>query len=158
MRAATARRGLSARRLRALTILNAIAPALTDKIVRRYGRRREGRESRPAINVEIAAAVAGACARPAPRPGGRRGVRDRLMGRPSKDLDLEVYGLPPTASRRCSVSSAASTPWGRASRSIRSPAWMWRCRVGSREPAAATARSKSSAIQTSRSFDAATRS
>ena len=27
---------------RALTILNAIAPALTDKIVRRYGRRREG--------------------------------------------------------------------------------------------------------------------
>jgi tRNA nucleotidyltransferase (CCA-adding enzyme) len=47
------------------------------------------------INVEIAAAVA----RSVREAGGRAlvvggWVRDRLMGRPSKDLDLEVYGLP----------------------------------------------------------------
>ncbi len=42
-------------------------------------------------------------------------VRDRLLGRPSKDVDLEVFGIPADELRDVLGGSAASTPSARAS-------------------------------------------
>ena len=39
-------------------------------------------------------------------------VRDRILGRDSKDIDLEVFGVPAERLRRCSNPSAASKPVG----------------------------------------------
>ena len=87
---------------RGLAILNAIAPAFTDRLMRKYGRRRvvapaasdPTRYARP-MSIETATAIA----RLVREHGGRAlvvggWVRDRLLGRPGKDVDLEVYGLP----------------------------------------------------------------
>ena len=105
---------------RALTVLNAVAPGFTD---------RPGPQVRPAARAMTADDARGWSrddrrARP-PRAGGRAlivggWVRDRLLGLPSKDVDLEVFGLAAgCAPRRCSRGSGRSTPSARASRSTR---------------------------------------
>ena len=81
-------------------LLNAVAPGFTDKIVQKFGRKpvvgrpSEGRRlmtDRSTRAREIALAVRDAGGR-ALFVGGW--VRDRLMGRNSKDIDLEVFGVP----------------------------------------------------------------
>ena len=87
---------------RGLPILNAIAPAFTDRAdaqVRPAPGRRDGAaRSQPlarAMSIETARAIAHLVH----EHGGRAlvvggWVRDRLLGRPAKDVDLEVFGLP----------------------------------------------------------------
>ena len=82
--------------------------------------------------------IAGAMARAIADAGGRAlivggWVRDQLLGHPSKDVDLEVFGLDARRAARCPRgASAASTPSARASPSTRSAASTSRCRDASR--------------------------
>ena len=96
-------RGLSASRRRAgWRSSTPSRPAFTDRLVRKYGRRRvvapatsgSDANARP-MSIETATAIAQLVR----EHGGRAlvvggWVRDRLLGRPGKDVDVEVYGLP----------------------------------------------------------------
>ena len=67
-------------------------------------------------------------------------MRDRLLGRESKDIDIEVFGAPGRiASAPFSSRSAASKRSAKASRSTSRATSTSRCRAGSRSRAAATA-------------------
>ena len=84
-------------------------------------------------------------------------VRDALMSRTGKDVDIEVYGYQRRACESCWPRSDRSTPSARASLFTRSPMSTCRCRAPNRRSVEGTRRSPSPAIRDLRPEEAARR-
>ena len=112
---------------RMLAVINIVAPAFTDRLVRKYGRHRDTAIPQASQVSEPPLEIAARIAREVRAAGGRAlivggWVRDRLLGQPSKDVDIEVFGIDAEALRTLLGRIARSTRSARTSPSTRSPA------------------------------------
>ncbi|MBE3072438.1 MAG: hypothetical protein IMZ67_05635 [Acidobacteria bacterium] len=78
-------------------------------------------------------------------------TRDLLLGRDSKDIDLEVYGLAADLLRQVLARFGPVLTVGESFRSTKSAASTWRCRAASRRSGWVIAASRSAATRSYRS-------